>query len=237
MLNSIKNSVEENKSRYLNKMHENLGTIQETMEADSIIQIFRRHFNLMREEKFDWIHESETENLNFGDIKGFLNDFISIFNKEIMRNFSMGGIFKDVFPLEYMFYYFKNLNMSFGNKVYDESLRFKTNLLKCFKELYLEADFRFNFKIQFDFRFDFDSTTRNALRAVNRAEILALYETSAFSLKQFIYYLMDKYYPRVGWRWIGASHHVYFLTLEIIVFLFELGFWTVEDQECLFLKL
>lgn len=183
----------------------------------------------MKENKFDWMHESETENLNFGDIKGFLNDFVAIFSKEIMKNFSMGRAFKYVFPLECMFYYFKNLNMSFGNKVYDESLWFKTNLLRCIKEIYLENDFWFNFKIHFDYGFDFDSKTRNTLRETNRAELIELYETDTFSLKEFIFYLLDKYYPRVGWRWIGASHHVYYITLEIIVILFELGFWTADE--------
>ncbi len=48
---------------------------------------------------------------------------------------------------------------------------------------------------------------------------------------------MDNYYPRVGWRWIGASHFIYYLNLEIILTLFELGFWSVDEQECIFLKL
>ncbi len=118
----------------------------------------------MKSGRFDWIYEYETENLNFADLKAFLTDFLTIFNKELMTSFGMTQLFREVFPLECIFLYFKNINMSFGNKVYDESLRFKTNLLKCFKELYLEADFRFSFRISFNNGFDFDATTRNAMR-------------------------------------------------------------------------
>lgn len=52
-----------------------------------------------------------------------------------------------------------------------------------------------------------------------------------------IFFLLDNYYPRVGWRWIGASHFVYYLTLKIIVNLFELGYWQVADFDKLLLKL
>lgn len=237
MLSKIKVLLEENKFAYLNKMHQLIEEASTNLPSDPIIHIIKRHHSLMLSQKFDWIHESETENLNFNDLKGFLADFLSIFNKEIARDFSLCKLFKKVFPLECVALYFKNVNLSFGNKVYDESLRFKTNLLRCFKDLCLEADFVFNYKIKFDNGFDFSATTRNAFRAANRREIVALYETPEFSLKAFVFFLMDNYYPRVGWRWIGASHFVYYLTLEILVLLFELGFWTVADQEAMFLKL
>jgi len=48
---------------------------------------------------------------------------------------------------------------------------------------------------------------------------------------------LDNYYPRVGWRWIGATHFVYFFTLKLIQILFELGFWKVSDFDMLLLKL
>lgn len=133
--------------------------------------------------------------------------------------------------------YFKNLNLSFGNKVYDESLRFKTKLLVCFSELYLNADFVHNFRIKFDYGFDFDRNIRNAMRKTNRNEIINKYESDDFQIKTFIFFLLDNYYPRVGWRWIGASHFVYYLTLTIIVNLFELGYWQVVDFDKLLLKL
>lgn len=237
MLSKIKALLEENKFSFLNKMHALLVECEKNLQSDPIVQIIKRHHNLMLNNKFDWIHESETENLNFNDLKSFLQDFLSIFNKDITKEFHLCKIFKHTFPFDCIFLYFKNINMSFGNKVYDESLRFKTNLLRCFKDLCLEADFIFNCRIKFDNGFDFDAQTRNAFRANNRKEICQLYETHVFSLKAFIFFLMDNYYPRVGWRWIGASHFVYFLALELIVVLFEFGFWTVNDQEALFLKL
>lgn len=41
----------------------------------------------------------------------------------------------------------------------------------------------------------------------------------------------------MGWRWIGASHFIYHLTLSIIVSLFELGYWVLQDLDYLLLKL
>lgn len=229
--------MEENKFAYLNKMHGLIEEAHKSLPSDPVVHIIQRHHSLMLSNKFDWIHESETENLNFNDLKGFLADFLSIFNKEIAQDFGLCKLFKRVFPLECIALYFRNLNLSFGNKVYDESLRFKTNLLRCFKELCLESDFVNNYRIKFDNGFDFNAATRNAFRAANRKEIVAEYETAKFNLKEFVFFLMDNYYPRVGWRWIGASHFVYYLTLEILVLLFELGYWTVSDQEAMFLKL
>ena len=51
-------------------------------------------------------------------------------------------------------------------------------------------------------------------------EIKDKYESEGFKLKEMVYFLLDYYYPKVGWRWIGASHFVYYLTLTIIVHLF-----------------
>lgn len=148
-----------------------------------------------------------------------------------------------------IYLYFSNQNLSFGNKVYDESLRFKTQLLNCFCELYLTADFVHNYSIKFGNGFDFDRQTRNAIRVFNRKEICEKYELDdgkinpedpkehKFSLKRLIYFLLDNYYPRVGWRWIGATHFVYFFTLKLIQILFELGFWKVSDFDMLLLKL
>ena len=108
-----------------------------------------------------------------------------------------------------------------------------------------------NYKIEFDQGFNFDRNIRNQLRVFNRKEIQKLYELDdgveerfesgavkiKFSLKKFIYFLLDNYYPRVGWRWIGATHFVYYYTLSLIVMLFEYGFWEVDDFDLLLLKL
>lgn len=80
----------------------------------------------MEEKKFDWIHEAEIGNLNFSEIKSFLKNFELYFNRDTDKNFGLNYIFQKIFPLDLIFLYFKNINQSFGNKVYDESLRFKT---------------------------------------------------------------------------------------------------------------
>lgn len=115
----------------------------------------------MEEEKFNWIHEADIENLNFPQIKSFLKNFLINFSRETDKQFGLTSLFKEVFPLKVIFLYFKNLNLSFGNKVYDESLRFKTQLLICFQEFYLNADFIHSYWVKFDYEFDFDREIRN----------------------------------------------------------------------------
>lgn len=127
--------------------------------------------------------------------------------------------------------------MSFGNQVYDESLRFKTILLNCFKNFYLEEDFKFHYKVVYSDKFEFDEQVRNCIRERNKYDLTEYYDSDSFSLKSFVFVLLDNYYPRVGWRWIGAGHYVYHITLEIIVVLFELGYWSVADLKPLFFKL
>ena len=238
MFDQLNHIVEEKKSLYISKKEKILSeNVQKILDEDERIQVFKRHRVLMENGEFDWMHEAETDQLNFNSIKEFLKNFHLLFNKEIDKNFGLNKYFKKVFPPELIMLYFKNLNMAFGNRVYDESLRFKTNLLLCFKDLYLESDFVFNCRVKYDSGFDFTAKTRNYLRDCNRKQLIETYEQDEFSLKGFIFFLLDNYYPRVGWRWIGASHFVYYLTLEIIVLLFEQGYWQIEDLEGLFLKL
>lgn len=238
MFDKLRNVVEDKKALYVHKKAQVLQEIEQNLATeDDRIGLFDRHRKLMEKGQFDWMHEADTDKLDFQHIKNFLKDYHMLFNREIDKNFGLTKFFKKVFPPDLIFLYFKNLNMSFGNRVYDESLRFKTNLLQNFKDLYLEGDFMYNYRIKYESGFDFTATTRNYLRAKNREEMLALYETPTFSLKEFLFFMLDNYYPRVGWRWIGASHFVYYLTLDIIVSLFEIGYWVVEDLEQLFLKL
>ena len=121
--------------------------------------------------------------------------------------------------------------------MYDESLRFKTILLNCFKNFYLEKDFKFHYKVVYSDKFEFDQRVRNTIRERNKVDLQSRYVSENFRLKDFVFVLLDNYYPRVGWRWIGAGHYVYHITLEIIVVLFELGYWSVADLKPLFFKL
>ena len=83
----------------------------------------------MKQNKFDWIHEADIENLKFPEIKKFLKNFLIYFNRDTDKHFGIINLFQEIFPLETIYLYFSNMNLSFGNKVYDESLRFKTQLL------------------------------------------------------------------------------------------------------------
>lgn len=192
----------------------------------------------MKRDEFDWIHEQQVNKLNFDTIKEVLNEFLKLDSRWEDKNFIDFSIFRRIFPLDCIYLYFKNTNMSFGNQVYDESLRFKTILLNCFKNFYLEKDFKFHYKVVYTDKFEFDDHVRNSIRERNKADLSLKYDAGeGFSLRDFVFVLLDNYYPRVGWRWIGAGHYVYHITLEIIVTLFELGYWSVADLKQLFFKL
>jgi len=55
--------------------------------------VFFKHRDLMRESKFDWIHEADIEKLNFQEIKKFLKNFLIYFNKDTDKNFGLSRIF------------------------------------------------------------------------------------------------------------------------------------------------
>lgn len=238
MFSSLNQIAEDKKSVYLFKKHAITTLASKNIETvDPMVQVFLEQRRRMEEGLFNWTQENDIMKVPFGKIKEFLNEFLKHFNRDLDKFFKTGHIFQEIFPLKTIYMYFTNISNSFGNQIYDESLRFKTNLLICFKELYLNSDFFSNYRIGFDDKGDFDSSTRNFIREFNRNQIRSIYECSDFSLKQFIYFLLDNYYPRVGWRWIGANHFIYYITLEIISNLFELGFWEIDDFPQLFLKL
>ena len=45
------------------------------------------------------------------------------------RDFGLCRLFKEAFPLECIALYFRNINMSFGNKVYDESFATRRDII------------------------------------------------------------------------------------------------------------
>ena len=49
----------------------------------------------------------------------------------------------------------------------------------------------------------------NSPEALTTEENTSL-ENGEFNLREFIYFLLDNYYPKVGWRWIGANHLIYY---------------------------
>ena len=127
MFEQFKTHIDINKSSYIFKKSQIIKEMTKDLKNNEpIIEVFLKHRDLMREQKFDWIHEAEIEKLNFNMIKKFLKNFLTYFNRDTDKQFGMTKLFQKIFPLEVIYLYFRNLNLSFGNKVYDESLRFKT---------------------------------------------------------------------------------------------------------------
>ena len=56
-------------------------------------------------------------------------------------------------------------------------------------------------------------------------------------MSQFVYFLLDNYYPKVGWRWIGANHAIFYNILILVLNLLQLGYWRQEDMSILLNKL
>ena len=68
----------------------------------------------------------------------------------------------------------------------------------CLNDLFLNSDFAGASRVVFKDGFDFSPATRNCLRESNRAELLRLYY--GFDMREFIFFLLENYYPKVGWR-------------------------------------
>lgn len=238
MLELFKTSIEMNKASYISSRNQQIQLCLSQLETcDQDLQLLLRQRDSMRQGRFNWSQDSDVNQNNLNRINLFLLNFYQAFNLDTDKQFGLTQFFQKIFPLDFLFLYFKHQNFQFGHFIYDGSLRIKSTLIFCFIEFYLNTDFHFAFRIEFGQGFDFDSSLRNKIRSWNRQDLLRHYEKPGFSLRQFIHYLLDNYYPKVGWRWIGANHLIYYNILILVANLFELGFWSIQDLDELLQRL
>ena len=62
-------------------------------EAHESMPTFYRHYELMDQNKFNWIHEANTESIDFRKLKDFLKKLKAICDRDINRNYKLPFIF------------------------------------------------------------------------------------------------------------------------------------------------
>ena len=107
-----------------------------------IADIVEKDMEKMSEGKWDWQKEFNATITR--------KEFFSIFDKlsNLMHiELVDAKFFREVFTPMYCTKYFEHPNYTFGNRVYDETLRFHTKLLNSFINFHLRHDFRWRDKI------------------------------------------------------------------------------------------
>lgn len=66
MFEPFKKTSEINKAIYIHNKNQQIKEIlQDLPSHDPLIKVFQKHEELMKQNKFNWIHEADIENLNF----------------------------------------------------------------------------------------------------------------------------------------------------------------------------
>ena len=58
--------------------------------------MIQKHYDLMKKDEFDWIHEQQVNKLNFDTIKEILNEFLKLDSRWEDKNFIDFTIFRKV---------------------------------------------------------------------------------------------------------------------------------------------
>lgn len=196
----------------------------------NIVKIIGEDIDNIKRKEFDWTKEYlQNKTINRKNFTAFFLKISGTFLTETIDN----KVFKEIFTLPIIKIYMQNPNYTFGKPVYDETLRFHTNILACFNRFYLQYDFRFRPKIDTLKISILDPFYRQKIRNTNANDpiLKAKYFNDTFNLKEFIKMCMLNYFPNVGWRWIGAGHEAHVRTLEILVHTLELGLWEANEMK------
>jgi hypothetical protein len=201
-------------------------TSEHLYQFSDIGNIVEKDMEKMHESKWDWQKE-------FADTLKRKEFFISFekLNKPEHIELIDASYFVDVFTPLVCQKYFEHPNYTFGNRVYDETLRFHTKLVQTFTNFHLRHDFRWRDKIDTLKLQLSDPFQRQKTRLTNLYDstLRQKYFNSEFNLKKMIYTLLDKFFPNVSWRWIGSGHSCHEKSLYLLVVTLELGLWEASE--------
>ena len=205
---------------------ENSETI-ENFNPNGIIKVIQTDMETIKKNEFDWIKEVH----NTTNRKVFVMMFNKMSGKEHSEMIN-AKIFRTVFTLPIIQKYMELPNYTFGNRVYDETLRFHTGLITGLIIFHLKYDFRFRDKIDSMKITMSDPFLRQKIRITNYHDkvLREKYFGEGFNIKKLIKILLENYFPNVSWRWIGSGHHAHTKTLELIVLTLELGLWEAGEM-------
>jgi hypothetical protein len=195
-------------------------------ELKGLVNILK-HQPLFAEDKFTWEIALPDMDPIVNLVKTTISKFSSIFDHEMLDH----SLFQTLFPLKVIDQYLRIVNRVYGKPVYDKALRFQTNLLEIFLWHHLCPDTRFHSKITTVDINVIDPFLRTKIRERNRNDqkLKDKYFNSSFDLKKFVFMLLENYFPNVTWRYIGGGQEMHRWSLYLLLQIFELGLFKVEE--------
>jgi hypothetical protein len=192
------------------------------------ITLMLNHQKLFEENKFTWEIALPDMSTILAFAKTTISKFFADFDFEMLDH----SVFQKVFPLKMIDQYLSIVNRVYGKPVYDNALRFQTNLIEIFLWHHLRADTRFHPKITTVDINLIDPFLRIKIREKNRRDpvLSKKYFNSLFDLKKFSFKMLDLYFPNVTWRYVGGGQEMHRWSLLLMLDMFELGYFEADEM-------
>ena len=196
------------------------------------LKLFKDSIIKIKQDRFAWDENTAKK------LKLFLKDLGEL-KDAIYLQFGNIDFLREKFPLEnFMLFVQVNYGRIGGSKVFDETIRAHTNLLRFFYYSFLKKDLVYSPCIKTDTCFLYDPVYRQKIRIrnLNNSKIMGTYFTDSFDLKKFVYICIEQFFPNVSWRWVGGQQYAHYYTLCIILEMLEYGLWEKDDLDKLLTK-
>ena len=193
--------------------------------------IFEEQVALMESKEFTWEKyevktlEEMRELTNFGDLTNVGNGYTAT------AIFSQSLFFQKAFSVSMISSYMRQKCRDMKSDFNNPSLYIKNDLLQMFFVFHLQHDYRFHSKIDSLKIKSCDSISRMNLRMVNQKDpkLHKKYFNLLFDLKEFVYFLLDEYFPTTTNIYVEIGQYVNRVTLQIVEFMFQIGLWEYKE--------
>jgi hypothetical protein len=173
------------------------------------------------------------------ELKTFFKYFENI-RSPLFREFGNTKFLNNAFKIEYFKNFCEiNLGKVGGSQIYDEGLRAISYMLEFFVNFYLCQELSFKPVLKTKNIYLYDPCFRERVREQNQSDpdILSVFFTPTFNVKSFIMHCLSTYFPNVSWRWLGGKQFAHYMTLKMILVLFEYGLWSHDELDNLITKI
>ena len=191
------------------------------------LKIMQEHYRLFAAGKFTYEQEFENAHQIYTKLNKTITKFCHAFDTQMVQT----KLIQLMFPLDLIDNYLGIVNRTYGQPVYDKTLRLQTSLIEIFLWHHIKADTRFNLSMSTTNLNLIDPFLRIKIRESNRKDekLNQKYFNSKFNLKKFILKILDLYFPNVTWRYIGGGQQMHRWSLQLVLVMFELGLWNYDE--------
>jgi hypothetical protein len=191
------------------------------------IQIMQEHFRLFAAGMFTYEKEFENAQTIYAKLNKSITKFCHSFDTQMVQT----KLIQLLFPLDLIDNYLSLVNRTYGQPVYDKTLRMQTSMMEIFLWHHVKSDTRFNLSMSTANLNLIDPFLRIKIRESNKnnEQLRQKYFNSKFDLKKFVYKILDLYFPNVTWRYIGGGQQMHRWSLQLVLVMFELGLWEYEE--------